>query len=73
MKKVVHEIMDIKTLVPGMMLSTHRVDVGSVEDMERMFKEVKEKHGGKAVDILVSNAGYGKRIVDVWYAPPLEL
>jgi len=32
-----------------------------------MFEEIKEQHSGKVVDILVSNAGYGKRIVDIWY------
>jgi 3-oxoacyl-[acyl-carrier protein] reductase len=41
------------------------VDVGIVEQMNNMFKEIEEQHGTH-VDILVSNAGYGKRIVDVW-------
>lgn len=31
-----------------------------------MFEEIKRDHEGRVVDILVSNAGYGKRIVDVW-------
>ncbi|KAK2623965.1 hypothetical protein QTJ16_006599 [Diplocarpon rosae] len=38
-------------------ISVHRVDVGIVEDMSRMFDEIQQEHGGRVVDILVSNAG----------------
>jgi len=48
-------------------ISIHKVDVGVVSDLERLFDEVKREHGGRVVDILVSNAGYGKRIVDIWF------
>ncbi|PBP19459.1 3-ketoacyl-acyl carrier protein reductase [Diplocarpon rosae] len=40
--------------------------------MSRMFDEIQQAHGGRVVDILVSNAGYGKRIVDVWDIPLSE-
>ena len=46
-------------------ISTHRVDVGSADDIERLFREIQEQHS-KPVDILVSNAGYGKRIQNIW-------
>jgi 3-oxoacyl-[acyl-carrier protein] reductase len=65
MTKVVE---DIKASIPGasdLRISTHKVDVGVVEEMASMFKEIQEQHQTH-VDILVSNAGYGKRIVDVW-------
>lgn len=39
--------------------------MGSPEQISNLFEEIKRDHGGHAVDILVSNAGYGKRIVDV--------
>ncbi|KAH7419720.1 putative short-chain dehydrogenases/reductase [Cadophora sp. MPI-SDFR-AT-0126] len=55
--------------VEKLRISIHQVDVGVVEEIGRMFEEIKEQHEGKAVDILVSNAGYGKRIVDIWDIP----
>ncbi|CAG8957064.1 hypothetical protein HYFRA_00009265 [Hymenoscyphus fraxineus] len=48
----------------GLRISIHKVDMGSVEDITRMFQEIQDQHKAP-VDILVSNAGYGKRIVDV--------
>lgn len=52
----------------GRKISIHRVDTASAEDIERLFHELKEQHGQDGPDILVSNAGYGKRqpgILDV--------
>ncbi|KAK4238826.1 3-oxoacyl-reductase FabG [Achaetomium macrosporum] len=46
-------------------VSTHKVDVGSASDIERLFKSIRELHGKDGPDILVSNAGYGKRIPDI--------
>ncbi|KAI1107396.1 NAD(P)-binding protein [Jackrogersella minutella] len=49
-------------------ISVHMVDTGSAEDIERLFRDIKEQHGQDGPDILVSNAGYGKRrngILDV--------
>jgi 3-oxoacyl-[acyl-carrier protein] reductase len=60
---------DIKTSSPEaakLRISIHKVDVGVVDDMMNMFQEIQEHHSTH-VDILVSNAGYGKRIVDVWF------
>lgn len=39
--------------------------MGSPEQIARLFGEIAREHGARAVDILVSNAGHGKRIVDV--------
>lgn len=43
-------------------ISVHRIDMGTEDDgdFERLFAEVAE-HQGRHPDILVSNAGYGKR------------
>ncbi|KAG4430130.1 hypothetical protein IFR05_014386 [Cadophora sp. M221] len=53
-------------------ITIHQVDVGVVDEMGKMFKEIEEQHKGKVVDVLVSNAGYGKRIVDIWDIPLSE-
>ena len=49
-------------------ISTHRVDTGSSEAIEQLFREIGEQHGQPGPDILVSNAGQGVRrpgILDV--------
>ncbi|KAI1781195.1 NAD(P)-binding protein [Hypoxylon cercidicola] len=46
----------------------HCVDTGSAESIEQLFLAIKEQHGQDGPDILLSNAGYGKRrngILDV--------
>ncbi|KAI4860453.1 NAD(P)-binding protein [Hypoxylon rubiginosum] len=46
----------------------HCVDTGSAEAIEQLFLEIKEQHSQDGPNILVSNAGYGKRrngILDV--------
>ncbi|KAK4186238.1 3-oxoacyl-reductase FabG [Podospora australis] len=49
----------------GPVISTHKVDVGSVKDIERLFDSIRILHGRDGPDILVSNAGHGKRIPDI--------
>jgi len=39
--------------------------MGSAEDIQRLFRSIKELHGKDGPDILVSNAGHGKRIPDI--------
>ncbi|KAJ8100214.1 hypothetical protein POJ06DRAFT_252075 [Lipomyces tetrasporus] len=46
-------------------LSSHKVDIGSSEDIQRLFDEIKDAHNQPGPDILISNAGYGKRIPDI--------
>jgi 3-oxoacyl-[acyl-carrier protein] reductase len=46
-------------------ISTHQVDVGLADQIEKMFTDIDQAHGQRP-DILVSNAGYGKRIPYVW-------
>lgn len=66
MEKIVADIKASSPEAAKLRISIHKVDVGIVEEMTNMFKEIQEYHQTH-VDILVSNAGYGKRIVDVWY------
>lgn len=49
----------------GPVISTHKVNVGSVEEIERLFESIKVLHGRDGPDILISNAGHGKRISDI--------
>ncbi|KAJ5902740.1 Short-chain dehydrogenase/reductase SDR [Penicillium taxi] len=46
-------------------ISVHQVDVGSADQIEAMFQGIEKEHGQRP-DILISNAGYGKRIQNVW-------
>lgn len=46
-------------------ISAHRVDVASAEQIQTMFEQIDQQHGQRP-DILVSNAGYGKRVPQVW-------
>ena len=40
-------------------------DMGSDTEIERLFTEVAEQHSRRGPDILISNAGYGKRIPNI--------
>lgn len=52
-------------------ISSHKADMGSDEDMKRLFEEIDQIHG-HGPDILISNAGYGKRIPDIVDIPVSE-
>lgn len=45
-------------------ISSHHCDVAKEGDLQRLFDELKESHG-KHPDILVVNAGYGKRVSNI--------
>lgn len=52
----------------GHRITVHRVDTGSSDAIAQLFDEIKAQHGQAGPDILISNAGYGKRfhgILDV--------
>ncbi|KAL1962377.1 hypothetical protein VTN77DRAFT_9716 [Rasamsonia byssochlamydoides] len=56
---------ELKPTYPDLRISTHQVDVASAEQIEKMFTEIDKEHGQRP-DILISNAGYGKRVPNVW-------
>ncbi|KAH8699003.1 hypothetical protein BGW36DRAFT_294388 [Talaromyces proteolyticus] len=56
---------ELKQLDQTLRISIHQVDVGEAGQIERMFTEIDAQHGQRP-DILVSNAGYGKRVPQVW-------
>ncbi|KAI1438603.1 3-oxoacyl-reductase [Xylaria sp. CBS 124048] len=43
-------------------ISAHQVDTGDSAALEELFENIKAQHGQDGPDILVSNAGYGKRL-----------
>lgn len=61
----------IKETNKSIRISMHQVDVAFPEQIEQMLAEVESFHKTN-VDILVSNAGYGKRIRDIWDIPLSE-
>jgi 3-oxoacyl-[acyl-carrier protein] reductase len=56
---------ELKGVDSRLRISIHQVDVGEADQIERMFSEIDKEHGERP-DILVSNAGYGKRVPQVW-------
>ncbi|KAL4994291.1 hypothetical protein BDV10DRAFT_197638 [Aspergillus recurvatus] len=56
---------EIRTTFPDLRISIHQVDVASAEQIQDMFLKIDKEHGQRP-DILVSNAGYGKRVPQVW-------
>ncbi|KHJ36266.1 putative 3-ketoacyl-acyl carrier protein reductase [Erysiphe necator] len=65
---VVSGIRALNTETSLLRISMHQVDVSQVDQITRLFDEIQEQHHTN-VDILVSNAGYGKRIVNIWDIP----
>ncbi|RAL15710.1 SDR family NAD(P)-dependent oxidoreductase [Aspergillus homomorphus CBS 101889] len=56
---------DLKSKYPALRITIHQVDVVSAEQIEAMFAQIDEQHGQRP-DILVSNAGHGKRFPQIW-------
>ncbi|PGH15956.1 hypothetical protein AJ79_02123 [Helicocarpus griseus UAMH5409] len=56
---------DIKAQNRSLRISIHQVDVGVPDQINHMFQEIQEIHK-QTPDILLSNAGYGKRIPQIW-------
>ncbi|RAK76788.1 SDR family NAD(P)-dependent oxidoreductase [Aspergillus fijiensis CBS 313.89] len=56
---------ELSSKYPTLRITIHQVDVASAEQIEAMFVQIDEQHGQRP-DILVSNAGHGKRIRQIW-------
>ena len=57
-------VADITPQAAGRTISSHQCDVGKEGDLQRLFDEIKQQHG-QHPDILVVNAGHGKRISNI--------
>ncbi|KAL6239013.1 hypothetical protein BDW75DRAFT_236959 [Aspergillus navahoensis] len=56
---------EIRITFPGLRISIHQVDVAYAEQIQDMYLQIEKEHGQRP-DILVSNAGYGKRVPKIW-------
>lgn len=64
-------VAELQAQDPSRKISAHKADMGSDEDLKRLFEEVEQQHG-HGPDILISNAGYGKRIPNIVDIPISE-
>lgn len=64
-EKLQELVLELKKSAPcDIHVSMHKVDLASPVEIEKLLREVKEQHP-QPVEILVANAGYGKRIVNI--------
>ncbi|PSR80607.1 3-oxoacyl-reductase [Coniella lustricola] len=66
---LVAELQQLPEWSPSSKVTSHQVDMASAADIERLFAEINTQHGQDGPDILVSNAGHGKRIPDILDIP----
>jgi 3-oxoacyl-[acyl-carrier protein] reductase len=57
-------VSELNPQAAGRTISSHQCDVGKEEDLQRLFDEAKQQHG-QHPDILIANAGYGKRVSNI--------
>ncbi|KAK2762180.1 hypothetical protein FQN54_001189 [Arachnomyces sp. PD_36] len=57
---------DLKSTYPHLRITTHQVDMSSPPAIESMLKDLQSQHNNQSPDILISNAGHGKRIPQIW-------
>ena len=53
-------------------ISIHHCDLSSDIDISRLFTELATEHKQSGPDVLIANAGYGKRISDIKDIPVSE-
>ena len=64
-QQLAKDLQEASTGAEKLRITTHKADLADSEQISSLCTEVHKAHDGKNVDILVSNAGYGKRIRDV--------
>ncbi|OJJ68471.1 hypothetical protein ASPBRDRAFT_57853 [Aspergillus brasiliensis CBS 101740] len=58
---------ELQTQYPTLTITIHQVDVSSSSQITTLFTEIQaQHHPNRTPDILISNAGYGKRVPQVW-------
>ncbi|KAF2795842.1 NAD(P)-binding protein [Melanomma pulvis-pyrius CBS 109.77] len=63
---------EYKTAFPGRSppkISYHQADLSNTEETIKLAEQAQAQHDGKSVDILIANAGFGKRITDIEEIP----
>lgn len=69
MDKLVTELQQLPQWSASTKVTTHQADMASADDITRLFAEIATQHSQAGPDILVSNAGYGKRITSILDIP----
>lgn len=57
-------ISDLQPLAQDRKITAHQADMAKDDDLKRLYEEITTQHG-HGPDILVANAGYGKRTSDI--------
>ena len=58
---------EIKSKSPDTLrITIHKVDVTSADEIQALLAQIVQHHDGRLPDILISNAGYGKRTPYIW-------
>ncbi|KAK4493907.1 hypothetical protein PRZ48_015092 [Zasmidium cellare] len=57
-------IEDLRKNANGRKLTAHKADMTSDEDLKKLYEDIKSEHG-QGPDILIANAGYGKRVSNI--------
>jgi 3-oxoacyl-[acyl-carrier protein] reductase len=71
-ERIVALAQSLSTEASAAPVSTHKADMASEAELTALLPEVAAAHGGKYPDILIVNAGYGKRISSLTDIPPAE-
>lgn len=66
---LISELQQLPQWTASTRVTSHQADMASAEDIARLFAEIQSQHGQDGPDILVSNAGYGKRIPNILDIP----
>ncbi|KAJ6041229.1 uncharacterized protein N7446_010876 [Penicillium canescens] len=65
-KSAVDALIDeLKTQDSSRRVTSHRVDVSNADDIATLYEQIQSLHEQSGPDILISNAGYGKRISNI--------
>ena len=59
-------VSELRSLNPSIAISVHQCDVSSPLAITSLFEQIAASHPDIPVSILISNAGYGKRITNIW-------
>jgi 3-oxoacyl-[acyl-carrier protein] reductase len=59
-------VSELRSLNPSIAISVHQCDVSSPLAITSLFERIAASHPDIPVSILISNAGYGKRITNIW-------
>lgn len=69
---LVAELAQLPQWAAGARVTTHQCDMADADAIARLYDEIRAQHGQAGPDVLVSNAGHGKRIPSILDIPLAE-